>query len=147
AKIVSFHYMKIKDKQRANEVISLIAMENEANSIIGNLTGGQQHCIIIARAIVNETEILIIDEPTVSRDYQNVDRFYELLHRFNKEENITLLLVSHDTGVLTKYATNVVCLNKTLHFHGNSEEYTALSTDYLSEIYGHPVQVVVHDHG
>ncbi|HLR53438.1 MAG TPA: metal ABC transporter ATP-binding protein [Pseudogracilibacillus sp.] len=147
AKIGYFHFMKKKDKQRVYEAISLVGMENEAHSNIGNLSGGQQQRIFIARALVSEPELLILDEPTVGIDYQNVDRFYELLHRLNKEENITLLLVSHDTGVLTKYATNVVCLNKTLHFHGNSEEYTALSTDYLSEIYGHPVQVVVHDHG
>src|SRR5699024_2896995 len=98
---------------------------------IGNLSGGQQQRIFIARALVSEPELLILDEPTVGIDYQNVDRFYELLHRLNKEENITLLLVSHDTGVLTKYATNVVCLNKTLHFHGNSEEYR----HYLQTIY------------
>lgn len=147
AKIGYFHFLKKQDKQRVYEAISLVGMDDEAHSNIGNLSGGQQQRIFIARALVSEPELLILDEPTVGIDYQNVDRFYELLHRLNKEENITLLLVSHDTGVLTKYATNVVCLNKTLHFHGNSEEYTALSTDYLSEVYGHPVQVVVHDHG
>lgn len=147
AKIGYFHFLKKQDKQRVYEPISLVGMDDEAHSNIGNLSGGQQQRIFIARALVSEPELLILDEPTVGIDYQNVDRFYELLHRLNKEENITLLLVSHDTGVLTKYATNVVCLNKTLHFHGNSEEYTALSTDYLSEVYGHPVQVVVHDHG
>ncbi|HLQ95119.1 MAG TPA: metal ABC transporter ATP-binding protein [Pseudogracilibacillus sp.] len=147
AKLGYLHFMKKKDKQRVYEAISLVGMEDEAHRNIGNLSGGQQQRIFIARALVSEPELLILDEPTVGIDYQNVDRFYELLHRLNQEENITLLLVSHDTGVLTKYATNVVCLNKTLHFHGNSEEYTALSTDYLSEIYGHPVQVVVHDHG
>jgi len=90
--------------------------------------------------------LLILDEPTVGIDYQNVERFYELLHALNTKQNLTLLLVTHDTGAMTEYATNVVCLNQTLHFHGKSEEYTALSAEYLSEIYGHPVQVIVHDH-
>src|SRR5699024_9219234 len=89
---------------------------------------------------------LILDEPTVGIDYQNVEKFYKLLHQLNKEENITLLLISHDTGVMTEYASDVACLNKTMHFHGNTKEYSALSTEYLSEIYGHPVQVIVHDH-
>src|SRR5699024_10814840 len=105
-----------------------------------------QQRIFIARALVSEPELLILDEPTVGIDYQYVERFYELLHKLNKENNLTLLLVSHDTGAMTEYATNVVCLNKTLHFHGKSEEYTQLSAEYLSEIYGHPVQVIVHDH-
>src|SRR5699024_7420816 len=147
AKIGYFHFMKKKDKQRVYEAISLVGMENEAHSNIGNLSGGQQQRIFIARALVSEPELLILDEPTVGIDYQNVDRFYELLHRRNKEENIKLLLVSHEKGVLPKYATNVVCINETLNFHGKDEEYTALSTVYISEIYGHPVQVVVHEHG
>src|SRR5699024_3973508 len=134
AKIGYFHFMKKKDKQRVYEAISLVGMENEAHSNIGNLSGGQQQRIFIARALVSETEILLLDLITFCINYQNINHFYELLHRLNKEEDITLLLVSHDTGVLTKYTTNVVCLNKTIHFHENSEEYTALSTDYLSEI-------------
>lgn len=47
---------------------------------------------------------------------------------------------------MTEHATSIACLNKTLHFHGTEKEYTALSQERLSEIYGHPVQVVVHDH-
>jgi len=146
AKIGYFKFMKRKDKNRVYEAIQLVGMEAYAHQNIGNLSGGQQQRIFIARALVSQPKLLILDEPTVGIDYQNVDRFYELLHHLNKKENITLLLVSHDTGAMTKYATNVVCLNKTLHFHGRSEEYTALSAEYLSEIYGHPVQVIVHDH-
>src|SRR5699024_8197194 len=103
------------------------------NQNIGNLSGGQQQRVFIARALVSNPELLILDEPTVGVDYQNVKRFYELLHKLNSEQNITLLLVTHDTGVMTEYATDVVCLNQTLHFHGKPEEYTALSEDELSK--------------
>lgn len=146
AKIGYFHFMKRKDKEKVLAMIDQVGMGNYAYQNIGNLSGGQQQRVFIARALVSDPELLILDEPTVGIDYQNVERFYELLHELNSKQNITLLLVTHDTGAMTEYATNVVCLNQTLHFHGKADEYSALSAEYLSEIYGHPVQVIVHDH-
>lgn len=146
AKIGYGKFMKRKDKQKVLTAIDQVGMGEYAYQNIGNLSGGQQQRIFIARALVSEPELLILDEPTVGIDYQNVKLFYELLHELNVQQNITLLLVTHDTGAMTEYATNVVCLNQTLHFHGKTDEYSALSADYLSEIYGHPVQVIVHNH-
>lgn len=146
AKIGYFKWMNKQDKEKVYHAIHLVGMGDYAKRNIGELSGGQQQRIFIARALVSEPKLLILDEPTVGIDYKYVELFYELLHKLNREENITLLLVSHDTGAMTKYVTNVVCLNRHLHFHGRSDEYTDLSADYLSEIYGHPVQVIVHDH-
>lgn len=129
AKIGYFKFMKKQDKEQVLEAIDLVGMSDYTHINIGNLSGGQQQRIFIARALVSKPKLLILDEPTVGIDYQNVERFYELLNKLNEKENITLLLVSHDTGVMTEYATNVVCLNQTLHFHGKSEEYTALSAE------------------
>ena len=146
AKIGYLKFMRKKHKQKVLEAIDMVDMREYAYKNIGELSGGQQQRIFIARALVSEPSLLILDEPTVGIDYKNVERFYELLHELNTKQNLTLLLVTHDTGVMTEYATNVVCLNKTLHFHGNTKEYSKLSTEDLSEIYGHPVQVIVHDH-
>lgn len=146
AKLGYFKFMTKKHKEQVNHALNLVGMREYAQQNIGNLSGGQQQRIFIARALVSNPKLLILDEPTVGIDFQNVEKFYELLYRLNRNEGITLLLVSHDTGVMTKYATHVVCLNKTLHFHGNREQYTALSREKLSEIYGHDVQLIIHDH-
>ena len=146
AKIGYFKFLNKKHKQKIIQAIEQVHLSDYMYENIGNLSGGQQQRVFIARALVSEPVLLILDEPTVGVDYQNVAHFYKILHELNQKKNMTLLLVTHDTGAMTKYATNVVCLNQTLHFHGKSEEYTALSADYLSEIYGHPVQVVVHNH-
>lgn len=146
AKLGYLKFMNKKHKQKVFDTIELVGMSEYAYRNIGDLSGGQQQRIFIARALVSDPSLLILDEPTVGIDYKNVERFYELLDDLNKKQQLTLLLVTHDTGVMTKHATNVVCLNKTLHFHGKSEEYSELSAEALSEIYGHPVQLVVHDH-
>jgi len=146
AKIGYLRFLNKKHKRKIVHAIEQVHLSDYMYENIGNLSGGQQQRVFIARALVSEPALLILDEPTVGIDYQNVAHFYKILHELNKQKNMTLLLVTHDTGAMTKYATDVVCLNQTLHFHGKSEEYTALSADDLSELYGHPVQVVVHNH-
>ena len=146
AKLGYFHFMNKKAKQEVMDAIDQVGMADYARQNIGDLSGGQQQRVFIARALVSRPELLILDEPTVGIDYKNVEKFYKLLHHLNVENQITMLLISHDTGVMTEYATDVACLNKTMHFHGKTNEYTALSAEDLSEIYGYPVQVIVHDH-
>lgn len=146
AKLGYFKFFRKKDKEQVLHAIDQVGMLDYAYQNIGNLSGGQQQRVFIARALVSKPELLILDEPTVGVDYQNVERFYDLLDILNRDHQLTLLLVTHDTGAMTEHATNVVCLNKTLHFHGRSSEYSALSAQQLSEIYGHPVQLIVHDH-
>src|SRR5699024_8766544 len=111
-----------------------------------NLSGGQQQRVFIARALVNDPDLLILDEPTVGIDFQNLDRFFDLLHQLNEERQFTLLLVTHDTGAMTKHESHIDFLNKHLHFHEDSEKYTALTEQDLARIYGHSVHIIKHDH-
>lgn len=146
AKIGYFKFFKQKHKEQVLRAIRQVGMEDFVYQNIGSLSGGQQQRVFIARALVSEPELLILDEPTVGVDFQNVQRFYELLHQLNTKQNITLLLITHDTGAMTQHATDVVCLNETLHFHGKTNEYTSLTEEDLSKIYGHPVSIIKHDH-
>lgn len=146
AKVGYFKFLKRTHKQKVIEAIEQVGMSEYTYQNISNLSGGQQQRIFIARALVNDPDLLILDEPTVGIDYKNVERFYNLLHKLNEERHITLLLVTHDTGAMTEHATDIVCLNKHLHFHGNTEKYTALTEEDLSTIYGHPVHIVKHNH-
>lgn len=145
AKLGYLRFLRKKHKSKIVKALEMVDMVHYLDENIGNLSGGQQQRIFIARALVNEPELLILDEPTVGIDEANVKRFYELLHQLNTEQNITLLLVTHDTSIMTEYATDIVCLNKTLHFHGNPEEYSSLSDEELSKFYGHRVMAITHD--
>ncbi len=113
---------------------------------IGELSGGQQQRAFIARALVSKPDILILDEPTVGVDSENVQSFYDMLDYLNKELGITLLLVTHDVGAISNKVSHVACLNKHLHFHGKTEEFEKLKDNELSGYYGHDVHVLSHDH-
>ena len=63
-----------------------------------------------------------------------------------KRSQLTILLVSHDIGIVAEQADKVACINKHLHFHGTNDEFKQLNEVDLSKIYGHPVKFVDHDH-
>lgn len=146
AKIGYLRFFQKKHKEKIMEAIAQVGMEAYTHENIGNLSGGQQQRIFIARSLVNDPELLILDEPTVGVDNENVHRFYKLLDHLNHNRGITMLMVTHDTGTIAEQATEIACLNKTLHFHGKPEAYQSLTNEEWSQIYGHNVHLVTHDH-
>lgn len=146
ANVGYFRFFTKQHKQKVEHAVDLVGMKEYLDTNIGSLSGGQQQRIFIARSLVSDPSLLILDEPTVGIDTENVKKFYDLLHRLNEENNISLLLVSHDIGTMTKHANGIACLNKQLHFHGNTEAFAHLSDNQLSNFYGHPLQVVTHQH-
>ena len=90
---------------------------------IGRLSGGQQQRVFIARAIVNSPELLFLDEPTAGVDAAMQGHFYEMLHQLNEQQRITIVLVTHDIGIVNKHVTKVACLSQRLVFHGTHVEF------------------------
>ena len=146
SKIGYFKFFKKSDHKKVREAIETVGMSDYINQNIGELSGGQQQRIFIARAIVSDPQFLILDEPTVGIDTENVQKFYQLLNKLNKENKITLLLVSHDIGTVTKFVNGVACLNKVMHFHGETSDFSDLSEQQISEFYGHDLSIVTHHH-
>lgn len=127
------------------EALQSVGMEDFINRNIGELSGGQQQRVFIARALVAEPKLLILDEPTVGIDYENVQSFYNLMAHLNKRHDMTLMLVTHDVDIVSSKISHVACLNKTIHFHGFKDEYMNLSKDQLNEWYGYSVRKI-HNH-
>jgi len=143
-KIGLFRFLSRENKQQVREAIDQVGMTDFINKNIGELSGGQQQRVFIARALVSEPELLILDEPTVGVDATSVRQFYDMLDHLNKDRGITLIMVTHDIGAMTDHVTDVACLNKTLHFHGNTADFEA--NQDLSTFYGHDVHLLTHNH-
>jgi zinc transport system ATP-binding protein len=106
--------------ESAIEFVELAAYRNKR---IGELSEGQQQRVIIAKALVREPELLILDEPTTGIDSATQDKFYDLLTRLNKEKGITIVWSSHDMNAVEKLASRVACIDRKLFFHGESEDF------------------------
>lgn len=131
-------------RTRVREALGLVGMESHAGTRIGALSAGQQQRVLIARALVLEPELLLLDEPTGGVDPEAQGAFHALLRDLNRDRRVTLILVSHDIGVVTREVTRLACLNRRLVFHGPPGDF--LSDAALSALYGHSVGVVAHDH-
>ena len=105
------------------KALKQVGMEYFKNWRIGSLSGGQQQRVFIARAIVNEPHILFLDEPTTGVDSETQEHFYDMLDTLNKKGGITIVLITHDTGIVNKHVSQVACLNQQLVYHGTHEEF------------------------
>jgi len=133
-----------RQRQRIDEVLGHVGMAAHAAARIGRLSTGQQQRVLIARALVSNPELLILDEPTGGVDPEAQTSFYALLQHLNRERDVTLVLVSHDIGVVAKEVTKLACLNRRLIFHGRPGDF--LSDAALTALYGPSVRVVTHQH-
>ena len=123
------------DKLFAKELLEKVGMSDFGNHKIGSLSGGQRQRVMIARALYSKPTILILDEPTSSIDIQGQKQIYELLKELNN--NITIIVVSHDLSVILKYATKVAHINKVISFHNMDsikKEFKTNDDDHFCEV-------------
>ena len=129
-------------KARVMRALEAVGMEAFANRNIGQLSGGQQQRVFIARALIGEPKLLILDEPTVGIDHENVQAFYDMLAKLNNDLGITMILVTHDVDTVSNRITHVACLNQTIHFHGYKNDFDNISQETLNAWYGHAVRKI-----
>jgi len=106
-----------EDRRIAHENLERVGISHLAPRPIGSLSGGEQQRVFIARALTVEPRLLILDEPTVSLDACAQDDLYELVGRFKKDLDLTVLMVSHDIGAVARHVDEVICLNRRVHVH------------------------------
>ena len=133
------------DENKIDEVLQQLWMHELRNRRIGELSGGQQQRVFIAKALITNPEILILDEPVTGIDQQSIDLFYSILRELNSKQKITIIWSSHDLDAVNQLANHVACLNRTLFFHGESEEF--FSNDELIKQYSEAsMQEHMHHH-
>jgi zinc transport system ATP-binding protein len=134
-----------REKRLADETLAGVGLADFRDRLVGELSGGQQQRVFIARALVAMPALLLLDEPTVGVDVDARERFYELLAALRRERGLTLLMVSHDVGVVAEQVQSIACLNRKLYFHGPPAQFW--TEDALCQAYGSAVRLLHHgDH-
>ncbi|MBI5614357.1 metal ABC transporter ATP-binding protein [Candidatus Gottesmanbacteria bacterium] len=115
--LFSFHH---HDEKEIRKALKDVGMETHREEKMSNLSGGQKQRVLIARALVGNPTILILDEPTVGVDEESKEDFFALLKSLNTRKNITILLISHDTDAISKEVHSMVSINRTLSLIADS---------------------------
>jgi len=127
-----------EDNTLVAEALRKVEMFNLRKRPIGELSSGQRQRVYIARALASQPKILLLDEPTSNVDPQVSNSIYELLQQLNEE--VTILLISHDMSAISAYVKSVGCLNRRLFYHGGKE----ITSQMLEQAYQCPIDLIAH---
>ncbi len=128
-----------EDKQKALEALQKTDLHDLRDRPFGTLSGGQRQRALIARALVGNPQLLIMDEPTSNVDSWSQHQIYELLNQLNRQ--CTIILVSHDLGVVSRYVKRVACLNRKIVLHPTKE----ITGETIEELYRTPLHLINHE--
>ncbi len=135
-----FHYFGPGDQQRAMAALERVGIPDKAQSRADQLSGGQQQRVSIARALMQEPQLILADEPVASLDPVLAHSILQYLEQLNKQDGITVLCSLHFLDLVHRYATRVIGLKDgELVFEGQPKE---LTRQRFKEVYGEEAEMV-----
>lgn len=134
----TFGPFKKEDKEKALSALKMLGIEGLSKKPFFSLSGGERQRVLIARAIVSEPSILLLDEPSANIDMAFEENLYEFL--FSISRNIPVLVVTHDLGFVSRYIDQCICVNKKVFTHPLRE----ITVDLLRSLYQGELKMVSH---
>lgn len=126
------------DREKALHALESVELEGFGKRHFSELSGGQRQRVLIARAIVSDPEVLILDEPTSNIDTATENRLYNLLFKLN--ETMTIILISHDLTFVSERVNKVICINREVKIHPTGK----LDTTSIDNLFGRAVKYINH---
>jgi zinc/manganese transport system ATP-binding protein/zinc transport system ATP-binding protein len=137
-----FPWVTGSQRKSAAQMMENLGIYTLAKRHIRDLSGGQQQRIFLARALVGDQAILLLDEPTSGVDIKTRDDIMHLLHGLN-HQGITVIMTTHEINSVAAHLPRVVCLNGRILADGPPSK--VLTTEILTETYGGPMPVIHHN--
>lgn len=111
------------DRQAVNEILGELGISNLKKRMLSELSGGQQQKVLLARAFISKPEIFIFDEPSTALDPESRESFFRFIKKLNQQNNVAIILITHDTGYIGKYANKLLYIDKSLIYFGKFSEF------------------------
>lgn len=127
-----------KEKEKALSCLKQVGIEHLFDRHLSELSGGERQRVFLARVLMNEPKLLILDEPTSSVDFKGELNIYNLLKKLN--ESMAILIISHDITAVSSMIQKIACLNKTLVTHESSE----ITEEMLHDTYTCDIDLIAH---
>ncbi|MBU4487355.1 MAG: metal ABC transporter ATP-binding protein [Candidatus Delongbacteria bacterium] len=132
-----FQRLNRDDIKKAESVMEEFGISQFKNSPFGELSGGQIQRTFLSRAMISDPDLLILDEPTAFTDEGFSKNLYKIL--LEKNSGTAIIMVSHDTGIISSYVKNIACINRTLHYHSGNKITAEILDKYIC-----PVEIIAH---
>jgi len=126
-----------KSKIKALQLLTEVGLEGLKDRSIGELSGGQLQRALLARAIIDDPQLLLLDEPNTFVDRNFEGELYRSLEELNKK--MAVFLISHDIGTISSIVKTIACVNGSLHYHPTN----VLSSEML-KVYNCPIDLITH---
>lgn len=129
-----FPFYTKREKLLATKYLRMLQISSLKHKSFSELSGGQQQRVLIARALCATNKVLFLDEPFTALDVTTELKLYSVLRKINKEENVTIVIITHDIEHVLRYANRVIHIDETIVFDGSKEDY--LVSPFINEIKG-----------
>jgi len=136
--------LRESDWEKVDEVLEFMRISDLSERRIGQLSGGQKQRMFVAKALVRDPELLLLDEPLSGVDAQTTETFYKVLSNLNLREGTTIMVVSHDLAAVFCRMNRVICVNRLVHTAKITPDLD--SNDLLKKVYGEHFHFAFHRH-